>query len=167
MSLAMEDLFRARWTDQIHDEWIRNVLANRPDLKSEQLERTRQLMNAHVQDCLINGYEGLMPALELPDLDDRHVLAAAILGRCDVIVTFNLKDFPNPILKPYGIDAQYPDTFLLFQLDLAPGKFLKAVHKHRARLKNPPLSQEQYLETLLRQGLSQLVQALKVYAEQL
>lgn len=54
MSLAMEDIFRARWTQQIHDEWIRNVLANRPDLNPEQLERTRQLMNAHVEDCFIN-----------------------------------------------------------------------------------------------------------------
>lgn len=167
MSLAMEDIFRAKWTNQIHDEWIRNVLANRQDLKPEQLERTRQLMNAHVDDCLLTGYESLIPTLNLPDPDDRHVLAAAIVGRCDVIVTFNQKDFPSSILRPFGIEMQDPDSFLLFQLDLAPGKFLKAVHKHRVRLKNPPMSQEQYLETLLRQGLVQVVQALKTFTDQI
>jgi len=46
MHLALTDLFRAKWTDRIHDEWIRNVLEHRPDLRREQLERTRQLMNA-------------------------------------------------------------------------------------------------------------------------
>lgn len=167
MSLAMEDIFRARWTDQIHDEWIRNVLKNRPDLNPEQLERTRQLMNAHVDDCLVSGHEGLIPSLSLPDPDDRHVLAAAIVGRCDVIVTFNHKDFPALVLQPFGVETQDPDSFLLFQLDLAPGMFLKAVRKHRSRLKNPPLSQEHYLETLLRQGLPQLVQALKTFTDQI
>ncbi|MGV3527189.1 MAG: PIN domain-containing protein [Candidatus Sericytochromatia bacterium] len=166
MSLAMEDIFRARWTEQIHDEWIRNVLANRPDLNPEQLERTRQLMNAHVDDCLIIGFESLIPSLMLPDPDDRHVLAAAITGRCDVIVTFNQKDFPNSALKTFGIESQDPDSFLLYQLDLSPGKFLNAIRKHRARLKNPPMNQEQYLETLLRQGLTQLNQALKEYSQQ-
>ena len=78
MHLAMTDLFRARWTDQIHDEWISNLSINRPDLKRRQLERTRRLMNAHVLDCLVTGYEGLIDKLKLPDPNDRHVLAAAI-----------------------------------------------------------------------------------------
>lgn len=103
MRLAMTDLFRARWTDQIHDEWIRNVLANRPDLTSEQLDRTRELMNAHVRDCLVTGYESLIDSLVLPDPDDRHVLAAAIRTRASVIVTFNLSDFPEATLEPLGI----------------------------------------------------------------
>jgi len=68
MHLAMTDLFRARWTDQIHDEWIRNVLANRPDLKRKQLERTRRLMNAHVLDCLVTGCENLIDGLRCPIL---------------------------------------------------------------------------------------------------
>jgi hypothetical protein len=52
MHLAPTDLFRAKWIDQIHQEWIRSVLASRPDMKREQLERTRDLMNSHVRDCL-------------------------------------------------------------------------------------------------------------------
>jgi hypothetical protein len=48
MWLAVTDLFKARWTDDIHDEWIRNVLKNRPDLSLEQLTKTKNFMNAHV-----------------------------------------------------------------------------------------------------------------------
>ena len=106
MHLALTDLFRAKWTDAIHEEWMRAVLETRPDLTREKLERTRNLMNAHVRDCLVTGYEGLIPGLPLPDPDDRHVLAAAIRGRADVIVTFNLKDFPATTLAPLGIETQ-------------------------------------------------------------
>ena len=108
MHLALTDLFRAKWTNAIHDEWMRNVLTNRSDLTAAQLGRTRDLMNAHVRDALVENYEPLIPALTLPDADDRHVLAAAIRGRADVIVTFNLSDFPKAALDPYGIAAQRP-----------------------------------------------------------
>jgi hypothetical protein len=77
MWLALRDLFRAKWTDRIHDEWIRAVIRDRPELKRN-LERTRSMMNAHVRDCLVTGYEPLIETLDLPDPDDRHVLAAAV-----------------------------------------------------------------------------------------
>lgn len=99
MQLALSDLYRAHRTNDIHDEWIRNVLGNRPDLAPEQLDRTRALMNASVRDCLVENYRELIPALDLPDLDDRHVLAAAIVANADVIVTFNLRDFPRENLE--------------------------------------------------------------------
>src|ERR1051326_3804740 len=76
--LAQTGLYRARWTDTIHEEWIKNLLEARPDLPRAQLERTRQLMNAAVRDCLITDYEERIDSLTLPDPDDRHVLAAAI-----------------------------------------------------------------------------------------
>src|SRR5215813_13223617 len=104
MWLALTGLFNARWTDQIHDEWIRNVLADRPDLKAEQLERTRLLMNTKVRDCLVTGYDDLIERLTLPDPDDRHVLAAAIRAGADVIVTINLRDFPEPTLAQFSIE---------------------------------------------------------------
>lgn len=78
MHLALTDLFRAKWTDEIHNEWIRSVLKNRPDLTEERLQRTRTLMDSHVRDCLVCGYESLISSLALPDENDRHVLAAAI-----------------------------------------------------------------------------------------
>ena len=101
MRLAMTDLYRARWTDMIHDEWTRNVLKQRPDLRAEDLERTRSLMNAHVRDGLVTGFEHLIPSVELPDADDRHVVAAAIHGGASLIVTFNLKDFPPAALTAF------------------------------------------------------------------
>jgi len=81
MHLALVDLYRARWTNAIHDEWIRSVLKDRPDLTRAQLERTRDLMNAHARDALIRDFEDLIPSLSLPDPDDGQVLAAAIRGR--------------------------------------------------------------------------------------
>lgn len=165
MRLALTDLFRARWTDQIHDEWIRNVLQNRPDLKPEQLERTRMLMNAHVRDCLVTGYEPLIEGLTLPDPDDRHVLAAAIRTRASVIVTFNLDDFPRDAIEPFGIEAQHPDEFVTHLIDLNPGMVCAAVKRQRASLRNPPRTVEEFLETLAQQHLPETVAHLREFAE--
>lgn len=161
MELALTDLFRARWTDRIHDEWIRNVLANRLDLSIEQLTRTKEMMNAHIRDCLVTDYERLIPGLELPDPDDRHVLAAAIRCRADVIVTFNLKDYPADILAEFDVEAQHPDEFISHLLDLNASRVCFAAETHRARLRNPPKTVDEYLETLLRQGLPQTVSAMR------
>jgi PIN domain len=111
MHLAVTDLFRAKWTEEIHDEWIRNLLKNRTDLTKERLYRTRDFMNSNVHDCLVYGYENLIPSLTLPDKNDRHILAAAIHADVDVIVTFNLSDFPATALSQYGVEAQHPDVF--------------------------------------------------------
>lgn len=165
MHLALTDLFRAKWTDAIHEEWIRSVLENRPDLTCGQLERTRQLMNAHVRDCLVIDYEDLIPMLTLPDPDDRHVLAAAIRSDADVIVTFNLSDYPSETLKKWGIEAQHPDEFINHQLNLAPHIVCVAAKRQRASLKNPPLSVEDFLAGLERQGLARTVAELRRFAD--
>jgi PIN domain len=153
--LALTDLFKARWTDEIHDEWIRNVLNKRPDLTLKQLTRTKDLMNKYVRDCLVTGYQSLIPSLTLPDPGDRHILAAAIRCNTDVIVTFNRKDFPKEYLTSYGIEAQHPDEFIRHLLDLNSVMVCQAAEKHRRTLKKPPKTTEEYLDTLLRQGLSQ------------
>jgi hypothetical protein len=90
MEVAVADLYRAKWSDAVHEEWIGAVLRNRSDLGRAQLERTREQMNAHVRDALVTGFEPLIEILALPDPDDRHVVAAAIKGRADLIVTTNL-----------------------------------------------------------------------------
>lgn len=164
MHLALTDLFRAKWTEAIHEEWIRSVLENRPDLTREQLERTRQLMNAHVMDCLVADYEDLIAALTLPDPDDRHVLAAAIRSSADVIVTFNLGDFPSEVLQKWGIEAQHPDDFIHHLLDLAPHLVCVAAKRQRESLKNPPVSVDDFLAALERQGLAQTVTELRHFA---
>jgi predicted nucleic acid-binding protein len=167
MRLALTDLFRARWTDQIHDEWVRNVLANRPDVKPEQLERTRQLMNVHVRDCLVTGYEALIDGLTLPDPDDRHVLAAAIHGGASVIVTFNLADFPASAVNQLGIESQHPDVFVSQLIDQNAAVVCEAVQRQRSSLKNPPRSVAELLATLEQQGLPVTVSRLRAWSDQL
>ena len=103
LELAVSDLYRAKWTNEINDEWINALLSNRSDLTSERLERTRDLMNTHVRDALVAEYEDLVEIVRLPDPGDRHVVAAAIKGRADVVVTVNLKDFPANSLERWGL----------------------------------------------------------------
>lgn len=165
MELAITELFGARWTEQIHDEWIRNVLQNRPDLTRAQLDRTRQLMNENVLESTVIGYEHLIDAVALPDSTDRHVLAAAIWCNANVIVTYNLSDFPPAALDTYEIEAIHPDAFVLGQLVQAPDVVLEAIRSHRARLKNPRKTVEQYLETLEKQRLFETVSALRLYSD--
>jgi len=153
LQLAVMDVYRAKWTADIHEEWINALLRREPRRRRDDLERTRALMDRSVRDAIVTDYADLIPSLPLPDPDDRHVLAAAIVGRCDVIVTQNLKDFPEDVLSRYGIEAQHPDAFLLNQKALEPAKFCEAVATVRARLRSPPYSVEEYLAILTRQGL--------------
>lgn len=153
MHLAMTDLFRAKWSQSIHEEWIENLLENRKDLTRERLERTRHLMDENVRDALVEGYEPLINSLELPDPDDRHILAAAIRAGAQVILTINIKDFPEEYLKTFGIEAQHPDEFITGLIDLDSHKVCKAVCRHFDSLKNPPKTEEEYIDTIYRQGL--------------
>ncbi len=98
MHLALTGIFRAHWSAEVHEEWIRNLLKNRPDLTREKLERTRHLMDKALPDAPVGGYKSLIESIELPDRDDRHVLAAAIRCGASVIVTLNLADFPSHAL---------------------------------------------------------------------
>src|SRR5690606_4809792 len=99
-------------TAEIHEEWKRNLLLNRSDLSREQLDRTSSAMDRAVPDALVTGHESLCSSLNLPDPDDRHVLAAAIKCGASVIVTFNLKDFPSDVLEPFEVEAMHPDDFI-------------------------------------------------------
>lgn len=150
---AQTKIFRARWSDRIHDERIRNLLENRPDLSANDLQRTRDLMNAAVPDCLVTGYEPLIGSLELPDPDDGHVVAAAIMARADVIVTFNERDFPLRTIEPFGLHTKHPDRFLLDLASLEPSIFFEAVRGDFAHYTAPPLTFAEYADSLRRAGV--------------
>lgn len=164
MQLALTDLFKARWTDQIHEEWI-EALLRRDKYDRKILERTRELMDASVRDAKVSGYESLIDALVLPDPEDRHVLAAAIKAGANAIVTFNLKDFPSDVLSKYGIEAIHPDEFVYCQIDLAPAIACGAIKRQRESLKNPPKAKDEFLAILQKQQLPQTVSALRTYIE--
>jgi hypothetical protein len=163
MYLSLTGLYRARWTNQIHDEWIRNLLKNRPELEPEKLERTKQLMNENAPDCLVEGYESLIDGITLPDVDDRHVVAAAIMGQAEGIVTFNLKDFPDEVLSPMGLTAIHPDTFLSDMFELNPSAAIQAAQNQRRSLKSPPMTVDEYLDCLMRQKLPTFVSKLSQF----
>jgi predicted nucleic acid-binding protein len=163
LQLAQTDLFKAKWSQDIHREWIEALLRNEPHRDRSRLENTRNLMDRAVRDCLVTDYQSLIPSLHLPDPDDRHVLAAAIVGRCDVIVTYNLKHFPESALSPFHIEVQHPDVFLSNHLHLAPGLFCGAIRKIRLRLTKSPFTEAEYISNLTRVGLTETATALAVH----
>lgn len=161
LSLAEQGMFHARWTSSIQDEWTRNVLKDRPDIKPEALSNTAKMMNEAIEDCLVEDYEYLIDTLSLPDQDDRHVLAAAIVGHADAIVTFNLKDFPEEVVRKHGIEVLHPDDFFVAQYDLASVKFLTTVKAIREKLKKPPKTGQELIATYEGLGLPQTAKLLQ------
>ena len=99
------------------------------------------------------GWKALAPSLRLPDPDDVHVLAAAIAGHADCIVTTNLKDFPASVLEIYGLVALHPDDFIVAQLDLDLYVALGAFKAMRERKRNPAYSSEEFATAMERNGL--------------
>lgn len=167
MWLAVHGLIRPKWREQIHEEWTRNVLTDRPDLTREQLLRTRRLMDEHAGDCLVSGHERHIESLHLPDEDDRHVLAAAIESGADAIVTWNLGDFPADVVSGYGIMVVTPDDLLIALIDEAREGVWEAMAEHRASLKNPARSPREYLEDMERQGLTRSVDRIRDFQQSL
>lgn len=164
MRLANCDLFKAYWTEEIHEEWI-NALVRENKYSRATLERVRNLMDSHVPDAKVEGYECLIEGLTLPDQNDRHVLAAAIKCKADAIVTFNQKDFPAGYLKAFQIEIIHPDDFIYYQIDMAPVICCKAFRDQRNALKKPPMTVDEFLTCLQKQQLPQTVSLLKQYAK--
>jgi predicted nucleic acid-binding protein len=159
--VAQAGLVHAKWTDRILDETFRNLRSNRPDLDPGKLARTRELMCRAIPDCLVIGYERLIEAVELPDKDDRHVLAAAIKAQAQLIVTDNLKDFPADALAGWNVEAQSPDEFLHDLVDIDPQTVYGAVQRIADSMKNPPGTVDDVLASLEREGLVETVAALR------
>lgn len=136
LSLAHADLYSAKWTVHIRNEWMRSLLRDKPTM-SAQITSAAATMEDAIPDCLVTGYEHLIEGLTLPDQDDRHVLAAAIAGHADAIVTWNEKDFPAEMLDPFGIELQTPDEFVVNQLMLKGHLALAAIKAMRERLERP------------------------------
>ena len=152
LSLARENLYHARWSATINDEWMRNLAKDKPKI-TDRLPAVSKLMSDSVPDCLVTNYEKLASSIELPDLNDRHVVAAAIAGHADAIVTFNLKDFPSAVLQPYGIEVQHPDDFIANQMQLHKIRALSAIKEMRARWTNPARSAKELVNAFEQRGL--------------
>jgi hypothetical protein len=151
LSLAAVDLYRPAWSELIHDEWMRSVILRYGNGVAIQahVTRTRQRMDAAFPDALTDGFQGLISGLTLPDPKDRHVVAAAIQAGATVIVTYNLRDFPSPALAQFGIEAFHPDEFVEYLLQDDIDTALEAIKHLRARLRTPPKSPAEYIDTLI------------------
>ena len=153
--LGRTGLCQVKWTQQILDECFRNIAAKRSDLTPERLLRSRELLEQAILDVEVTGHEGLIDGITgLPDPDDRHVVAAAIRCGAQVIVTFNLKDFPSSVLARYGMESHHPDDFVRDLIDLDEATVAQVVRSQAAALKNPPRTLSEMLERLRDQGLT-------------
>ncbi len=159
--ITQAGLVQAKWTDDILDEVFRSITRDRPNIDPTRLARTRELMNAAVRDCLVTGYQTLIPTIDLPDPDDRHVLAAAIRTRAQAIITNNTRDFPSDALRIWGVEAVSADDFVLDQIDLNPKIVWSCVQQIADAWRNPPGTAADVLGKLERNGLVRSVAAMR------
>lgn len=156
LSLADAGLYRPLWTDRINNEWSSHLIERLPE-KAPQIKDTIKVMNEAFPDALVSQYEDLVDDLRLPDANDRHVLAAAIRGGANIIVTENTKDFPPAVLERHGLEARTADEFVLSIADLYPTDTVTALRRMRLRYANPPYEAEQLLQAMLRCDLAATV----------
>lgn len=161
LRVAEAGIVRARWSDRILDEWQAAVARTRSDIPPERLRRVRQLMVDAVPDCVVVRHDGLAADVDLIDENDRHVVAAAIRAQAQLIVTYNLRHFPEHELAKYDIEVKHPDEFILDVIDLFPGRMAGIVRSMAADLKNPPLSVDDVLASLQSHQLTQSVARLR------
>jgi predicted nucleic acid-binding protein len=154
---AVGGLIRVRWSSSILDEWQRSIERARPDLEVPRLLRTRDRMNLAVEDALVTGYEALIENISLPDPNDRHVLAAAVIGEAEAIVTFNLGDFPEEELGRHQIVAMHPDDLLCAILVFDSMTVIGILRDQAQSLNNPPFTLDDLLDRLARDGMERSV----------
>ncbi len=166
LSLATAGFFAAKWTTRIELEWIRAIERQRPDLVGK-LDVRRDSMRVAILDWEVpeSAWTILEQGIQLPDPDDAHVLAAAVAGHADCIVTSNLKDFPSTVLDGFGIEAIDPDTFIINQWDLDPVNAIAAFKRMRARRQKPQSSPEDFAYAMEVGGLPTTAERLRAAAE--
>ena len=159
-------LFRGRWTERILDEWTLNLLEQKPHLEPS-VRSQRHAMHEHFAEALVTGYEPLIGTLELPDADDRHVLAAAIRCGAQYIVTDNLADFPAEVLKRFDIEAINADGFLSATFALYPSEALGVLRSLREAYTNPSFTPSAFIRDLTAKGLPQLAAQTEEHRDEL
>ena len=146
LTLGERELLELRWSDEILEE-TRRALTGKLDLDPERADRRLNAMRQAFPEPAVVGFEHLIEELECHP-KDRHVLAAAIASDADVIVTFNLDDFPDSACRPYGVKAVHPEDYLLELLALDREPTVAAVRADAARRSNPVASPSELLASL-------------------
>lgn len=161
--LSIYQLFTPKWTNKILDEFRTVFRAKGIDASERRIEDMVATMNKACPFALVDNYEHLMDSLDLPDIDDRHVVAAAIKCNADCIVTHNLKDFPSNYLNSMGLEVVEPDAFIADIVDLAPTKCCDAFRAMVLTKRKPPYEEKDYLNILRNNGLNQTSDELEKY----
>ncbi len=167
VELALARVIILRWSQQVHDEWTRALLRNRPDLPPDRPASTRAKLDAVLPQASVTGYEHRIDGIELPDPDDRHVVAAAIEAQCQYILTFNTRDFPAEVLSPHQLTPMHPDLFLATVAVANPIALVNAAQISRRDLRDPPYSPADYLASLADHGLPLTAKALAPFQDQI
>lgn len=156
LELADRGLFRPLWSKDVLFELGKNLVRNGEDpiLVAKRIGT----MERYFADAMVTGYEGLVPTMT-NDKKDRHVLAAAVRGGAEVLVTFNTKDFPAESVERYDVEIVHPDDFLLDQLDLYHGATLGALTDLVANYDSPAMTIDDFLISLMRAGVPRFAEA--------
>jgi hypothetical protein len=164
---AVDRLVDARWTDEIHNEWIRNLSANDRTIPVSHLYAARDLMNTALPTAAVTGYEGILPSIVLPDADDRHVVAAAVAARASVIITWNVRDFPAVELRKHRLQKLTPDMLLTRLYDQIPDAMIAAVARARRNLRQSKMPAAEFLLALQRQRLVRFISKIEPHLAEL
>jgi predicted nucleic acid-binding protein len=150
---AAAGTYRPLWSEGVLGE-LGRVLARETQMTAEQVAHRLGRMRAAFPDALVEGYDDLVEGMT-NDEKDRHVLAAAVRGNVEVLVTFNVKDFPESAVKPFDISVVTPDEFLLDQLDLYPAAVIHAMKTqvNRYMRNGGPMEVVELLRPLERAGV--------------
>ena len=167
VQVAVDGLIQARWTDQIHDEWIGNLIVNVPTIPFERMQITRRMMNDALPGATVTNYEHHIPNITLPDAGDRHVVAAAIASGASIVLTWNVRDFPATELQKHRLVAQTPDTLLVDLFDRAPDVLLASLLNARRNLSKTRVSASDFLGIMNNQKLVQLTERIAPYLSDL
>lgn len=150
LRLAEAATYRPLWSADVLVELRRNLIER--GIAPERVDRRITYMTRSFPDALVSGYESLIDGMA-NDPKDRHVLAATVRASAELLVTFNVRDFPEPALKPYDVEAIHPDEFLLDQLDLYPGATVGVLRRQAASYRRVPNTVPDILVLLERTGV--------------
>ncbi|MEI6417587.1 MAG: PIN domain-containing protein [Sphingomonadales bacterium] len=153
-------LFRPQWSADVLAEWRRSVERRHPHVETAHWDKAQALFTSHFPDSEVSGYQALINGLQLPDADDRHVLAAAIVGGSNGIITANVRHFPADYVGSFGIEVVHPDDFIVHTIDLDEGQALAACKRHREAMQFSKPSIDRFLQHFEACGLKQSYQRL-------
>jgi predicted nucleic acid-binding protein len=124
------------WTQEVFDESRKSLTSRFPD-NSVKIKQMFERIMTHFYDGEVRGFESLIGTLGCRDKDDEHVLAGAIHGKANILLTYNTRDFPLKLST--NLVILHPDIFLISWLEVNPELGVSLLAKWLERFENPPI----------------------------